>query len=105
VANEVMDHQNKITRAAQIDPFSEKTTQRQKDLLWSDASRLLAVRSVLTARGRNTPGPDGVVLTNDDYDAIMRTLGNFRSYKCGKVKRVWIPKAGLRVINTRKSLL
>jgi retron-type reverse transcriptase len=33
-----------------------------------------------------------VVYEKDDTDMIMCELRNIRSYKSGRVKRVWIPK-------------
>lgn len=90
--NTVCILQDKITRAAHIDPYSNETIQYQKELIWSDAARLYSIRSVLSGKGRKTPGVDGVVYEKDDIEAIMRELSNLRSYKSGKVKRVWIPK-------------
>lgn len=72
---------------------------RQHELTPSFAARALAVRKVVTAKGRNTPGVDKVIWDNKEvrFRAIGK-LKNLSLYETAPVCRVCIPKAngGLR---------
>lgn len=75
-------------------------TQLQDNLTQSWEARALAVRTITTNKGKNTPGIDNVVWDSPEakFAAIPQLLVDPNSYKCQKVKRVYIPKAkgGLR---------
>jgi RNA-directed DNA polymerase len=86
--------QDKITKAAQINPYSKETISLQKALIRSPEARALSFRKIITNKGGNTSGIDGVILKKSDLPKVMETLSNLRNYKCGDVKRVWIPKVG-----------
>lgn len=59
----------------------------------SHAGRLWAVRRVMTNRGRNTPGVDGVVWkTPEDAAEGVRSLEH-RGYRPQPLRRVYIPKS------------
>jgi RNA-directed DNA polymerase len=90
----ILEIQDKITKSAQINPFSKRTLELQKTLLRSQQARAIAFRNVITNDGGKTPGDDGIILKKSDFPSVMPKLENFRNYKCGKVKRVWIPKNG-----------
>lgn len=93
VEKSVLGMQHEIAMAAKADPFSSQTASKQKFLLWSKEAKLLAFRTVITNKGGKTAGSDGVILSKEDLPKVMGILNNFRSYKCGSVRRVWIPKA------------
>lgn len=75
-------------------------TQQQDNLVRSWEARALAVRTITTNKGKKTPGVDNIVwdTPRTKYAAIGQQLIDRNSYKCQKVKRVYIPKAkgGLR---------
>jgi retron-type reverse transcriptase len=84
----ILEIQDKITKSAQINPFSKRTLELQKTLLRSQQARAIAFRNVITNDGGKTPGDDGIILKKSDFPSVMPKLENFRNYKCGKVKRV-----------------
>ncbi len=65
----------------------------QRLLVHSTAAKLLAVRQVVSNRGKNTPGIDGVVWKTPQakYHAVMQLTP--RGYKALPLRRVYIPKA------------
>lgn len=73
---------------------------QQNNLVKSWAARALAVRTITTNKGKNTPGIDGIVWNTSEakFGAIKEQLVDPNTYKCSPVKRVYIPKAkgGLR---------
>lgn len=75
-------------------------TQQQDNLTRSWEARALAVRTITTNKGKNTPGIDGITWDTPEakFEAIPQLLVDPNSYQCQKVKRVYIPKAkgGLR---------
>jgi RNA-directed DNA polymerase len=85
--------QDGITRAAHTNPYSDEVILKQKELIRSFEAKALAFRSVITNKGSNTPGNDGIILKKRDFPQVIEQLSNLRTYKSGKVKRVWIPKA------------
>jgi hypothetical protein len=80
--------QDKITRSAQINPFSKETMKLQKELIRSFPARAIAFRTVITNSGGRTPGDDKVVFKKYDFPQVIETLSNLRNYKCGRIKRV-----------------
>lgn len=80
--------QDDIARAAHTNLYSEETIQKQKKLLYSREAKLVAFRRVITNKGGKTPGNDRVVFTKNDLPYVFGQLSNFRTYKCGRVRRV-----------------
>lgn len=74
-------------------------TQLQDNLVPWEA-RALAVRTITTNKGKNTPGVDNIIWDTPraKHAVISELLIDRNSYQCKKVKRVYIPKAkeGLR---------
>lgn len=68
-------------------------TQLQDNLVRSWEARALAVRTITTNKGKNTPGVDNVVWNTPEtkFAAIPQQLVDPNSYQCQKVKRVYIP--------------
>lgn len=89
--------QNDITRAAEGNIHSAEVIQLQKALIRSDEGKLVAIKAVLTNKGKNTPGPDGIIFKVKDLENIMKQLKNVRTYRCGGVRRVFIPKGNNKV--------
>lgn len=76
-----------------------KVATLQHNLVKSWVGRAMAVRIVVTNKGKNTPGIDGVVWnTPDEKFTAISELKVGKGYKCKPVRRVYIPKAngGLR---------
>jgi RNA-directed DNA polymerase len=75
-------------------------TQLQDNLTRSWEARALAVLTITTNKGKNTAGINKVIWDTPEakFKAIPLLLIDTNSYKCQKVKRVYIPKAkgGLR---------
>lgn len=75
-------------------------TQQQDNLTRSWEARALAVRTITTNKGKDTPGIDGIIWDTPraKFAAIPQLLVDPNSYQCKKVKRVYVPKAkgGLR---------
>jgi RNA-directed DNA polymerase len=65
----------------------------QRLLVNSTAAKLLAVRQVVSNRGKNTPGIDGVVWKTPQakYHAAMKLTA--KGYTALPLRRVYIPKA------------
>jgi RNA-directed DNA polymerase len=65
----------------------------QRLLVNSTAAKFLAVRQVVSNRGKNTPGIDGVVWKTPQakYDAAMKLTA--KGYSALPLRRVYIPKA------------
>lgn len=70
-------------------------TQQQDNLTRSWEAHALAVRTITTNKGKNTPGIDNVIWDTPEakFAAIPLLLVDPNSYQCQKVKRVYIPKA------------
>lgn len=85
---------------AQKNKDLRKVAQQQDNLTRSWEARALAVRTVTTNKGKNTPGIDGIIWDTPKakFEAIPQLLVDNNKYKCNKVKRVYIQKAngGLR---------
>lgn len=77
-----------------------KVKRLQNNLTQFWGARALAVRTVTTNRGKNTPEIDGIIWDTPEakFEAISLLLVDTSKYKCNKVKRVYIKKAngGLR---------
>ena len=67
----------------------------QHELTRSFAARALAVRKVVSNKGKNTPGIDKVIWYSKElrFQAIDK-LKNLSRYKASPVRRVYIPKSG-----------
>jgi len=67
----------------------------QHELTRSFAARAIAVRKVVSNKGKNTPGIDGVIWDSKElrFQAIGK-LKNLSQYKANPVRRVYIPKPG-----------
>lgn len=71
-----------------------KVLQLQHDLTRSFAARALAVRKIVSNKGKNTPGVDGLLLETDrDKMTCISKLKNLKNYKATPVKRVYIKKS------------
>jgi len=86
--------QNRLTTAAIKNDWKE-VNRLQDNITRSFSGRALAVRKVLSNRGKNTPGVDGILwkTSQDKYKAII-SLKDLSKYKALPVKRVYIPKPG-----------
>lgn len=86
--------QDKLTTASIKGNYKEIQL-LQDQITRSFAGRALAVRKVLSNRGKNTPGVDGILwkTSKEKYNAIL-SLKDLSSYKALPVKRVYIPKPG-----------
>jgi len=92
--SKVSYYQNQLS-VAELKGNSGLVTTLQQNLVKSFAGRALAVRSIASNKGKNTPGIDGVIWDTSDkkMDAIYR-LGEVSNYRCSPVRRVYIPKPG-----------
>lgn len=99
VQKKVLQQQVKIGVAYRNGNFG-LVAQLQNNLVRSWEARALAVRTITTNDGKNTPGIDNIIWDTPEakFAAIPALLVNPNSYKCNKVKRVYIAKAngGLR---------
>ena len=87
--------QTRIARATK-EGRVEDARKAQRQLVASFDAKLLAVRTVTTNKGRNTPGVDGVLWkTPQDKLAAARALTP-KGYRAGPLRRVRIPKKGKR---------
>jgi RNA-directed DNA polymerase len=75
----------------------ERRWGRVKALQWllgrSWSAKLLAVRRVVTNRGKNTPGVDGVLWTTEEEMLRAARSLKRRGYKPDALRRVYIPKS------------
>ena len=83
--------QTRIVKAVR-NGLKEKVRSLQRLLSNSLASKLLAIKRVVTNRGKRTPGVDNVLL--DTPEKRWETLSklNLPSYKAAPLKRIYIPK-------------
>jgi len=90
---EVMKLQVRIAKATKQGRWN-KVKALQWLLTHSHYAKCLAVRRVVTNRGKKTPGVDGVVLKSakDKYRMILSL--NRRNYRPQPLRRIYIPKAG-----------
>jgi len=67
----------------------------QHELTRSFAARAIVVRKVVSNKGKNTPGIDGVIWDSKErrFQAIGK-LKDLSQYKANPVRRVYIPKPG-----------
>lgn len=81
-------------RIAKAYPHDAKTAFLQNVLIHSTSAKALAVRSVVSNRGRNTPGVDDVVWVTDGekMQAVLDLCR--RGYKPSPLWRAYIPKPG-----------
>ena len=76
--------------------ISNKQYGKAKSLQWllvnSASAKLLAVKKVTTAKGKKTPGVDGVIWNNDTDKYQAACSLKARGYKAQTLKRIYIPK-------------
>jgi RNA-directed DNA polymerase len=91
---DLMKLQDRLTTASIKNEHNE-IYKLQDQITRSFAARALAVRKVVSNRGKNTPGIDGIrwKTSKEKYKAI-HSLKDLSSYKAQPVKRVYIPKPG-----------
>ena len=104
---EVMKLQVRIAKAVKQERWN-KVKSLQWLLTHSFHAKYLAVRTVTTNRGKNTPGIDGVVLKKNSQKYQMVQRMNRRTYKPLPLRRIHIPKTngktrplGIPVMNDR----
>jgi len=93
----VRDLQEKIVIAT-LEKNMKEVYKIQWILLNTFESKALAIRKVVTNKGKRTAGTDGIVWNNPkDYWMAIQTLTeivkNPNKYQAQPLKRVWIPKA------------
>jgi len=88
---EVMKLQVRIAKATKQGRWN-KVKSLQWLLTHSFYAKCLAVKTVTTNRGKNTPGVDGVVLKKNSQKYQMVQLMNRRTYKPQALRRIHIPK-------------
>lgn len=64
----------------------------QYRLTRSYTAKLWAVRRVVTNKGRNTPGIDGVLWVTDEQKMEVARRLRFRGYRAEPLRRIYIPK-------------
>lgn len=89
----IRKYQHDIARAAITYTDGDMLRDKQKLLIRSYEARVWAFRQVITNKGKNTAGIDGVILKKEDLPTIGRRLENLRSYSSCGVRRVFIPKS------------
>ena len=87
--------QNKLAVASKDGVYDETCKQLQQQIVRSFAARASAVKSVVSKRGKKTPGVDKVTWDSSQkkWDAINQ-LKDTANYKAKPVKRVMIQKKG-----------
>lgn len=75
----------------------DKVYKLQYKLITSFEGRALAVRRVVTNKGRHSPGVDnilwkGTYLKAKAISDLRNVIFNSKKYKASNIKRVWIPK-------------
>ena len=95
--NKVQHYQHLIVVAFKKGNMGE-VKQLQHNLTNSFAARALAVRTVTTNPGKNTPGVDKVVWENptEKWNSILELTN--KNYRASAVKRVWISKDGKPIL-------
>lgn len=100
LVNKKMFQQQVKIGVAYTEKDFRRVTQLQDNLVRSWEARAQAVCTITTNKGKNTPGIDNIIWDTPDakFAAIPQLLVDPNSYKCQKIKRVYIPKAkgGLR---------
>jgi len=93
IQSKVSYYQNQLA-VAELKGNYGLVTKLQKNLVNSFSGRALAVRAIVSNKGKNTPGVDGIIWDTSDkkMEAIHR-LGENRNYRCLPVKRAYIPKS------------
>ncbi len=83
--------QTRIVKAVK-NGLKEKARGLQRLLSNSLASKLIAIKRVITNRGKRTPGVDNVLLDTPEkrWETLSKT--NLRNYKAAPLKRIYIPK-------------
>ena len=74
----------------------EDARKAQRTLVASFDARLLAVRTVTTNKGRNTPGVDGMVWRTEESKMEAALALGAKGYRAKPLRRVRIPKKGKR---------
>lgn len=72
--------------------LKEKVRSLQRLLANSLASKLLAIKRVLSNRGKRTPGVDNVLIDTPEKRRETLQRLNLRGYKATPLKRIYIPK-------------
>lgn len=90
---EVMKLQARIAKATK-----QKRWNKVKSLQWilthSFTAKCMAVKRVMTNKGRKTPGIDGVVLKKDSEKYQLILSIRRRGYQPQPLRRIYIPKSG-----------
>ena len=72
--------------------LKEKVRSLQRLLANSLASKLLAIKRVMSNRGKRTPGVDNVLIDTPEKRRETLQKLNLRGYKATPLKRIYIPK-------------
>jgi RNA-directed DNA polymerase len=100
VGESVHKRQIKLSEIAEkFGIYDKRVVKLQEALALSLEFRLLAVYNVTTNKGSKTPGHDGIILEDkisksnmvEELKNILKD-NNYKSYKAGPIKRVYIPK-------------
>ncbi len=91
--NRKVYHMQVEIRVAWKNNDKAKVAMLQHNLVKSWVGRAMAVRIIVTNKGKNTPGIDGIIWDNpDDKFAAISELLVGKGYQCKPVRRVYIPK-------------
>lgn len=92
VEQEVMKLQVRIAKATKQGRWN-KVKSLQWLLTHSFSAKCMAVKRIVTNRGKNTPGVDGITLKGDKQKYQMIHLMNRREYKPKPLRRIHIAKS------------
>lgn len=91
---ELKAHQNRLAIACN-EGYTIECKQLQTQIVRSFAGRALAVKSVVSKRGKRSVGVDNVVWDSSyKKEQAIEKLKNLSNYEAKPVRRVWIPKKG-----------
>jgi RNA-directed DNA polymerase len=90
----VREIQDQILKCARTHGMkSKRVKELQRMLMKSREGRTMAFMQVISNKGRNTPGVDGVIFKKGDLERVVERLARIKDYKAQPVRRVFIPKA------------
>jgi RNA-directed DNA polymerase len=92
VYHEVRRLQVRIAKAVREERWNKVYTLQHR-LTRSYTARLWAVRRVVSNRGRNTSGIDGVIWETDEQKLEAARSIRFRGYRAEPLRRIYIPKS------------